>query len=167
MVLNRRLKHQNTEASRVIYLLGDQAKAVTLAMVLQEGNKEFRYCSCIALGCNQKSLKLHSYLIKSDAFELIRLLLCTHRPNLPPFSVNLVLDLYQNGFQTRVFFPVSSFLSPSIIHHLLRQLHFFTLFFLFFSCSRISNTSTLRNFEVRLQTHDGTLKLYIRYSVCK
>ena len=110
MVLNRRLKlHQNTEASRVIYLLGDQAKAVTLAMVLQEGNKEFRYCSCIALGCNQKSLKLHSYLLKSDAFELIRLLLCTRRPNLPPFSVNLVLDLYQLGFQTRVFFPLSSF----------------------------------------------------------
>lgn len=54
MVLNRRLKHQNTEASRVIYLLGDQAKAVTLAMVLEEGNKEFRYWSCIALGCNQK-----------------------------------------------------------------------------------------------------------------
>lgn len=51
-----------------------------------------------------------------------------HIPNLPPFSVNLVLDLYQLGFQTRVFFPVSSFLSPSIIHHLLRQLHFLTFF---------------------------------------
>lgn len=77
MVLNRRLKHRNTEASRMIYLLGDQAKAVTLAMVLQEGNKEFRYRSCIALGCNQKFLKLHIYLLKSDPFDLIRVLLCT------------------------------------------------------------------------------------------
>lgn len=49
-------KHWNTEASGAIYLLGDQANAVTLAMVLEEGNKEFRYRSCIVLGCNQKFL---------------------------------------------------------------------------------------------------------------